>query len=320
MQRQQLIDRFCDHANAVLVAGGGALDSAIIDELRAHDAALVEHMAQDFALALVPQHFDTLYITAPDARFEQGYELLRNTFAPDVLDPREGYVRTLSRAEPQGWWLIGRFWRVPGVHQYDTAGRLVRFQFDPLSATESIASFIVGSYIALDEKSGMGAISYLVSRPGLRKGGGHGSTLAAQLEGDFRRYAETQGHTLRLMLLESEPDARPFWYKMGYRWPVGSDYVQPAMTIDPDTGEPRSPEVPELLMVKPVDDTDSIARVDLLDAVRCLYREWYDAPTKNDAARQRLESYLFADLLGRFAASLPTGERIPLGTPPVAAI
>lgn len=319
MERQDVIDLLNDHLNVCLQTGT-APDDQFIQPAASLFPELIAQILHTYRAALQPSHFHEAVIQAVDARFEQAYELMRQTFSPDVLDSREFFARFFEKPAHSGGWLIGRYWQVSGAHRYDAGGRLVSFHFDPLCATEGIASVINGVYMSHGDGTGMGAIAYLASRPNLRRGGGHGRTLTALLERRMAEYAASRGEQLKAIVLESEAPARPFWYKMGYRWPQNSRYVQPPIYVDPDSGEPLSPAVPELFMIKLITEGDvpAIDREMLIKTVRRMYQGWYLGPTNNAEAQARLERLVLGELLGDFIASLPEGDTIPLGAPPLA--
>ena len=334
--RQEIVvSQFCAHVNELLRSGQYAA-SAISEQAAPAGAsgdeqALLDALRAAYGQALHPTDFVTRHIRRPDETFEQCYELLRLTFQPAELGPREGYVRRLAAQarvaparEQTPFVMIGRFWRVLGLQRYDAAGRLVRFGFDPLMATEQIASVIDGNYMTMlppaGPSIGMGAIGHLATREALRRKGGHGGTLVAAFEREIAALAAARGETTGLIVLEAERDAMAFWARQGYRWPVGARYVQPPLDFDPATGARVYDEVPELLMVKdPRDPTATAVDGQLLrQAVRTLYEHWFVGYVRDfpPAAAARAEQDVW-DLYAAFEASLPDGEAtVPLGEPP----
>ena len=312
------------HGDATDPATDGAVRAAVSDE---QDRLLLEQLGQDFARAREPEEFWQAPITRPDARFEQVFELLRRTFDDSVREPREHYIRGLQRERREGAppnLLLGRFWQVSGRQEYDAAGKLVSFAFDPFTATESIAGLINGNYMALDPLrpgEGMGAIGHLATRPALRRGRGHGSTLVEVFEREIAAIAEQRGERARLILLEAETDSWGFWAKRGYRWPDRSRYHQPPLAFDPATGERYHDEVPELLMVKLIggEDNTAIEPGLLMDAVETMYRGWCLSGMEDfpPAARQRATDYVMGKVFADFVSSLPPrGASVPLVAPP----
>ena len=336
--RQQIaVEQFCQRVNDLL-RGGQIEAGAILDHVPPPDAAssddervLRDTLRATYRQAARPTDFVTRHISRADETFEQCYELLRLTFQPAELSPREGYVRHLTApaSVPPAhlrvpYLMMGRFWRVAGPQRYDAAGRLVRFGFDPLMVTEQVASVISGNFMTLvppaAPRVGIGAIGHLATREQLRRRGGHGGTLVAQFERAMEALAAARGEKLSLLVLEAEPDAMAFWARQGYRWPVGSRYAQPPLDWDPATGERLYDEVPELLMVKnPHDPAAATIDAQLLrHVVRTLYESWCLARTRTFApeAAARAAEYV-EGVYAAFEASLPAGAvSIPLGEPP----
>jgi ribosomal protein S18 acetylase RimI-like enzyme len=319
MNREQLIETFSRHANQVIEAGGD-LDASLLAKWRQSDAGLVDQMVEVFSEARNPQTIETARITQADTRFEQAYELLRTVFSPDVLASRESHKAAFDYTEYQDFSVhFGRYWRVSGNHTYDTAGTLTHFRFDPLCATECIAAYGDAGYLPLEDGRAIVAISYLVTRPAVRKGRGHGSALTRLIEETVQKIAQERGDRLEMILLESEPDARPFWYRMGYRYPQNADYWQPPIGFDTTTGEAKSNAVPEMLMVKDLlyPNATTVDRQRLLDMVRHLYTVWYDTTCENEAATKRVRDYLYKELFQRLVDSLPEDQPdVPLVEPP----
>ncbi len=322
MTSDELISAFNAHANTVLGENGN-LDEDLLSDWRAVDDDLVARMQAVFEEARDPKQFFTVRLSQPDSYFEQAYALLQSIFSMDVLSERDAYVSGLSGKKGHSNWIaIGRFWRVSGDHSYDSAGNLVRFRFDPLSATESIASYIEGSYMPLKDGTGraIAGIGYLVTRLAMQRGKGHGSVLVQVFEEELRTLAGHYGERLELIVLESEADARPFWYRKGFYYPQGSAYMQPPMRFDDDTGEPLSDAVPELLMVKPCGEgqVQSMRRDRLIELVRFLYQSWYVSDCNNEMATERQRAFVLDELLGKFEASLPESvQDVPLVEPPL---
>ena len=336
--RQQIVvEHFCQRVNDLL-RDGQIEAGVILDHVPPLDAAasederaLLDTLRETYRQAVRPTDFVTRHVAWADEIFEQCYELLRLTFQPAELSPREGYVRHLTaRAgmptarENVPYVMMGRFWRVAGPQRYDAAGRLAHFGFDPLMVTEQVASVISGNLMPLVPPAvpgaSIGAIGHLATREHLRRRGGHGGTLVAQFERAMEALAAARGETLSLLVLEAEPDAMAFWARQGYRWPVGSRYAQPPLDWDPDTGERRYDEVPELLMVKnPHDPGATTVDAQLLrHAVRTLYENWCLARPRTFAphAAARAEQYV-EGVYAAFEASLPAGAAsVPLGEPP----
>ena len=341
----ETVERFSLAMNARLERGRQEQEQAqgvaIADAARTEvvrwggDAALVERLAENARQAIQPGEFYAARALRPDLVFEQCDALLRESFEPDVLDPKERMVLMLERLRDPGntfpFVLMGRFWRVSGPQHYDTAGGLTHFDFDPLAATEGIAASVSGHYMTMQPVGrpgeSIGALGNIVTRERFRRGQGHGTALTDAFEREMVRIAAARGETLRLYILESEEDSQGFWYKRGYRWPQGTRYAQPPLEFDPQSGERLHDEVPETLMVKMAGarDATSVDAELLTAAVRVMYLNWCLAATVGTfgerpfppAAAKRAEEYVLGKVLGEFRASLPAdGRPIALVKPP----
>jgi hypothetical protein len=326
MNHQQIIEQFSQQVNEGLAAGEdwGARAAASLEPALAtqEERALLGLLVSTFQAALNPGVFVNLSIEDVNADLDQTYELLSSTFDETVLGPKEGYVAGIrarrQQAGPHTSALLSRFWQVLGLHDYDRDGRLRVFRFDPLASTRHIASVIGGSYFTVSDRPGEGfaGIGHLATVPGRRRGG-HARAITDEFERRMHSLAAHRGERLQAIILESERMSRPYWYRMGYRWPRGSVYFQPPMDFDHETGEALLPAVPECLMLKVTNgDSATIRRDLLLDIVRALYDRWYLPRSASPAAQAAISAYLFDGLLGDFAASLPDGDDIPLDEPP----
>jgi GNAT superfamily N-acetyltransferase len=316
---------FIQSANAIFnraLSTGLEGDIRLSPDFHAEDPDLAAQIEEAFQAARQPDTFFDALIWRQDVYFEMGYELLRITFDPDVLDPRSHYIGWMKdRTEPPpDLIMMGRFWRVSGRHRYAPDGQLLHFEFDPFVATESIASVLVANYFThesavLGKRVGVGAIGYLATRPALRGKGGHGRYLTAAFETALQQRAADRGDYLLGAMLESEDRARQFWSKMGFRYAEGSRYMQPPLNYNPETGEPTSNTAPETFMIKRMDGapTESIDRTELLEWLRLMYERWYSPELNNDAATARARALVFDELFGIFRDSLPNDSNpIPL--------
>lgn len=323
MDAQQMIEHFTAKVNAGLAQGQDWSAQAYAELQGAGDRALLDLLMQTFQAALNPGEFTIISIEEANADLDQTYDLLSSTFDDTVLGPKSGYVAGIQarkqQPRPHSSVLLARFWEVLGLHEYDRDGNLRAFGFDRLASTRQIASVIGGSYFTVPNRPGEGfaGIGHLATIPGRRKGG-HARAITEDFEARVREIAAVQGEWVQAFVLESESRARPYWYRMGYRWPRNSVYFQPPMDFDMETGEALLPAVPECLMLKVAEgNSDSIDRTLLLDIVRALYDRWYLPRSAGPAAKEAISTYLFDKLLGDFAASLPDGDVIPMDEPPV---
>jgi hypothetical protein len=112
----------------------------------------------------------------------------------------------------------------------------------------------------------------------------------------------------------------PFWASCGYRYPAESRYMQPPINFNLDTGDPESPEVAELLMVKNVSDQTAsmIEKQLLIDGVSMLYRHWYSATGNTPEATQKIRDLVFSKMLTDYTASLAKFDKeVSLIMPPL---
>ncbi len=333
MSDEEMIARFCGALNDRLERGQPTPDVAgtALAEIAGDgaDQALADRLAANARQAIQPREFFDARALAPDLVFEQCDALLRVSFDPAELEPKARFAAMIERLrDPSHTWpllMMGRFWRVSGPQRYDPAGRLVRYGFDPLTVTESIAAAVCGHYMSLQPigrpGESIGALGNIVTREHFRGGQGHGSALTEAFEREMERVAQARGETLRLYILESQDDSQGFWYRQGYRWPRDTRYAQPPLEFDPTTGERIHDEVPETLMVKvpgQPDATEMDAEL-LTAAVRIMYINWCLAETRKfqPAAARRAEEYVLGKVLGEFRASLPPdGQPVALVKPP----
>jgi ribosomal protein S18 acetylase RimI-like enzyme len=319
MERISLIEAVTTAINVALAAGAEPDESQL--QWRDQDAALVEQVLAAYRAAQQPQTFYNIPISQMDDRFEQAFELLRQTFAPEVLDPREAYAAMLGNPDepPDDFVMIGRFWRVSGSQSYSPEGMLTHFGYDPLTSTEGIAGVVVGGYLSLEDGTGFGAISYLATRPALRRGQGHGTILTREAEQAIQRCAQGRNERLRCIVLEAEDRARFYWAKRGYRYPRDSVYYQPSLTFDPSTGEPTSKSVMDYLMLKFMDvrGRESIPRDELLTIVRALYEDWYIPEFASLEATAAARHHVIDTIYQHFVESLGASvDRVDLIWPP----
>jgi hypothetical protein len=326
--KQTLIQNFCAQVNEALTQNKDhsveiyeALKATITDDAL---LSILDSLKRNFDAANHPNQFVNLRITTPDTQFDQCYELLSATLGEEILNPKEYYARLLLAERPPGEPLdcviVGRFWSVSGPQQYSSDGMLIKYHFDLLTVANSIAAAVAGDYIPLEKHKelGIGGLGQAASRPGMR-GQGHGKSVVEAFEAEMTQIAAAHGQQLCMMILEAEPASRRFWAGCGYRYPMGTRYMQPPIDYDRVSGKPLFPAVPELLMVKPLGNSmgNSIDRELLIDAVYSLYKKWYIFDYIPEKARPEAEAYVFGTLFKDFLDSLPPGDgHVPLVLPP----
>lgn len=307
---------FCDYVNQHLPA---QVDTSVCRSMFEDEEAF-ETVLRSYQAAREPQHFSNRIITRNDIYLDQAYGLLEVTFTPDVLRPRNDYRRAYSKPqEPRLSVTMMRCWHVPGAHQYDSMGQLVHFNPDPLSVTSGVAAVISGSCMNLVDvgrpSDCIGSIAYLAVRPSLRRKG-HGRLLLEAFENELQAIAQAQGWQMRLIVLEAEARATDFWSSCNYRWPEHSQYMQPSIEFDTQSGQPLFSAVPETLMLRVLDSSpnDCIDQALLLDVVRTIYTRWYVPKSGPPEAIARAQANI-EDLFNQFRQSLPEGKTIPLVKP-----
>lgn len=317
MDSQQLIEHFTSLAN-----GGQPAYELLCSE--GYGGELLDALRAAYAEAERPTVFYQQPLTRFDERFEQVYELMRQTFTYDVLEDqrvyREAFQEQAAGAHDHIAW--GRFFRVPGTQQYTPAGQLEHFHFDRLSVTEGVVGMIQGNCIPLYATDMLAGLGYLAVRAGFQRRSGHGQALLQAFEQQALDCARGAGRRLRLIVLESEDSASSYWYKRGYRWPDGSRYTQPSLQRDPVTGAALTPPARKHYMLKYLDDPEAevLDCTLVVDSLRALYEGWY-APggSMSAAAAQQVRAEVFGELAADFERSLRVKNgRVALLPPPAA--
>jgi hypothetical protein len=320
---ERFIDDFTAQVNAGL-HGGEDQSIQVYNTMREQVTnprwlELLDELKHTFDTAYQPQAFINVEVTEPNIIFEQSYDLLMNTLDPDVVDEKEAFIDFLgnSVSEQGQYVLMSRLSNVAGDHRYGPDGNLIQFGYAPGTTTINVAGVVSGNYLVLENHPGLaiGGLGQAASRKAMR-GQGHGKQVVDAFEAKLQSIASERGETLALIVLEAESSARDFWARRGYRWPQGSQYMQPPISFDSATGLPNFEAVPELLMVKLVQPANTIERNFLIDVVRTLYNNWYIPGDVPDSMRASIWDYVFGDLFESFVKSLPEGvELIPLEKP-----
>jgi len=254
----------------------------------------------------------------PDRYSAQSYKLLRHTFSQAELESLQAYQQELklhdSECSPI---IIGRLHKWAYTRELvRSRGQRMELPVEEATTPEAVqmVAVVSGSYLTLDEREAIGALGHMVTHELSRKGQGHGTALYQAFEQELRDQAKKHHRRLRLIVLESQPDARFFWAKQGFRCLEGVHYVQPPLDFDPHTGQPLGEAVAEHLMVKLCSENPSAEeRIDqtvLKRAVFALYKHWYvpEMTTFDTAARERVKTFVLEEVFGTFLASLPTQE------------
>jgi hypothetical protein len=106
------------------------------------------------------------------------------------------------------------------------------------------------------------------------RGKGAGRLLNTFLEERVAHYAVQQGLSLEAFVLESEAEARFFWGRVGYRWPVGCRYRQPPLRYTA-AGVPDLPSIPLLFMLRHPDHDTEISGTLAREYLRAMMECWF---------------------------------------------
>lgn len=247
-----------------------------------------------------------------EAWLHAAHELLRGTFAPDVLGPADGFATPSGSGEDSE-----RAWR-----------RIVMVAWWPDHERALLAGVVSGSLIHLRLPIGTAAAERYVFAVGhqatdtrVLAGGirGVGTLLWRAASAEAAQRAAERRATLEWSFLESERRALAFWASVGYRWPEGLTYWQPPLAFERD-GSPLGDEVPEvpLLLAYGSPPPDEIPSTVMCAIVESVLREWYVEPqqrTHSTEAMARIESLIVDRLLARVCASMEGRESLRLVDP-----
>ena len=162
------------------------------------------------------------------------------------------------------------------------------------------------------------AIGHQVTEPSLRENGvkGIGTSLWKSAAREASAWIENLGGRFCYSVLEAENDSVGFWSKLGHLWPRDVSYWQPPLEFD-ETGQYLFPEVPEILMMRPMDAVreKAVERKFLQNIIATMYLNWsldkYRRTLSQEAMR-RAEDYVMGQLFGRVCAEMPDADPIPL--------
>jgi hypothetical protein len=171
--------------------------------------------------------------------------------------------------------------------------------------SDAVVSLIAGCYLALDHpkfsRQSIGFIEYLVTEAAFRRHG-NASALLIAFEQEMLRIAACREEQLCLIMGEVEPDLVDFKVKRGYHHPKASQYAQPPIAFDVQTGLPMSTEIPMILMVKSW--IGAIKADLLLQAVQVIFKKRYVPKNMDKPATQEVITYINEFVYAPFEASL----------------
>jgi len=249
-------------------------------------------------------------ITEPGQWLNTAYELLAEQFDPEVLDPLERYVAwiELNRAKkhPFPYLLMVAYSRVQGraVLLGAISANIMKVEeYVGANALRNLYIFAIGHQVtdlAL-RKNGVKGVGTKLWESAIREAG----AWIKDLDGEFC-----------YSVLEAENDSVGFWGKMGHLWPKGVPYWQPPLEFD-DSGQYVYPEVPEILMLCPMDGVPkrAVEKKLLQNIIATMYLNWsldkYRRVLSPDAMR-KAENYVMERLFGRICAEMPDTNTVPL--------
>lgn len=251
-------------------------------------------------------------ITEPGEWLNTAYDLLAEQFQPDVLDPLKRYVGwlELNRAKKN------RFPYLLVVAYCSVEGRAL------------LLGVLSGNIMKVEEYEGPStnegkdpyifAIGHQVTDLALRKSGvkGVGTKLWKFAIKEANAWIKDLSGQFCYSVLEAEDDSIGFWSKLGHLWPKDVNYWQPPLEFD-ETGQYRYAEVPETLMLGPVEAPfeKTIRKTFLQNIIATMYLNWSLDKYRNilsaDAMR-KAEDYVMGKLFGKVCAEMPSTDPIPL--------
>jgi hypothetical protein len=251
-------------------------------------------------------------IAEPDDWLNTAYQLLAEQFEPDVLDPLDRYV---------GWLELNR----SGKNKFPY---LLVAAYCNVQGSAVLLGVISGNIMKVEKYAGPNApegidfyifaIGHQVTDLALREIGvkGVGTRLWKSATDDADEWINNLGGRFCYSVLEAEDESIGFWSKLGHLWPKGVLYWQPPLEFD-ESGQYKYPEVPEHLMLRPMEPTfeTAIPRKFLQNIIATMYLNWsldkYRGTLSSEAMR-KAEDYVMGTLFRKVCADMPNMDPIPL--------
>ncbi len=258
------------------------------------------------------EHLEFRVVAEPGEWLNTAYQLLAEQFEPDVLDPLERYVGWLELNKAKK----NKFPYLLMVAYVSAPGRALLLGV--ISGNIMKVEEYVGPNTAEEKDVYIFAIGHQVTDLALRKSGvkGIGTKLWKSAAEEANRWIQSLGGRFCYSVLEAEDESIGFWSKLGHLWPKDVRYWQPPLEFD-ETGQYRFPEVPEHLMLRPMEPAfeRAIPKKFLQNIIATMYLNWsldkYRTTLSADAMR-KAEGYVMGDLFGRVCADMPNVDPIPL--------
>ena len=267
------------------------------------DIRVLDDAAPSILNALKIEDLIVRRLVAADELLDTSHDLLLKVFDSSVVDPKSVYVDALTDR----------------ANTFRDFPPLFFACLLPHGQDEWLAGF-VSSDLMLIEPGGDRlhlAVGNIATSPKLRDIGfrGVGTKLWHAALHAAKEEASSVAKRIAYSSAEAEPASLPFWSKLGYRWPQGVKYFQPPLEFDND-GNPKEDEVPETLLVLPIDTTaSSIEARELRGIIESIYWNWGVRPSirkLNSAAFARAKECVIGRVLQRTLESVPTSGTIPL--------
>ncbi len=275
----------------------------------------IRRLAEIDIVSLPPDLVDRLefrVIADPGEWLNTAYQLLAEQFEPDVLDPLDRYV---------GWLELNKA-------KQNKFPYLLVAAYCNVQGSAILLGVISGNIMKVEEYIGPNtsdgndlyvfAIGHQVTELALRKTGvkGIGARLWKSATDEANTWINNLGGRFCYSVLEAEDDSIGFWSKLGYLWPKDVLYWQPPLEFD-DSGQYKYPEVPEHLMLGPMEPAfeTAIPKTFLQNIIATMYLNWsldkYRDTLSPDAMR-KAEGYVMGKLFRTIYANMPDVDPIPL--------
>ncbi len=281
------------------------------DEIHEDVTHVTEENFEDLMLRSVGD-VEYRVVDKADVWLDVSFRLLQSEFDISVLDPHERYVEWLElnqqKQNPFPFLMVAAYLRS--------------------GESAIVVGVISGNIMKIEEYAGpnpdgstplfMFAIGHQVTSKFLRGRAlpGLGTKLWKGAIEEASDWINKLGGKFAYSMLEAETDSLGFWNKMGYRWTQGVRYWQPPLEFDSE-GNYIYPEVPEILMLKPLDDMEqeSISKTLLKNIIATVYLNWSLHKYREvlePAAMKHAEQYVMEDLFNRVCQKMPSADPVPL--------
>jgi ribosomal protein S18 acetylase RimI-like enzyme len=225
------------------------------------------------------------------------YALFERIFPRTVLDPKEVYMERMSPMAAGSRDFLPCY-MIAYIDRGDH--RLV-------------AGFLSADVMWLSEPAdgAILAIGNIGTSPALKDRGlkGVGTELLEATISIARREVVADGRRLLCVATEAEPASLGFWKKRGFLKPQGCNYLQPPLEWD-DAGNPVHKEVPETLLLAPVDmPEDKVEAATVRGVILAIYENWCLRVWRGvlpAAALLKADEYVMGRVLGEVMSTMPT--------------